>query len=59
MADQISPQFHAEIIVLLFDEHQDLRKDGEGRNSALGRIGGAHRSCWQVFAHGSDAAVSA
>jgi hypothetical protein len=26
MADQISPKFHAEIIVVLFDEHQDLRK---------------------------------
>jgi hypothetical protein len=26
MTDRISPQFHAEIIVLLFDEHQDLRK---------------------------------
>jgi hypothetical protein len=26
MTDQISPKFHAEIIVVLFDEHQDLRK---------------------------------
>jgi hypothetical protein len=25
VADQISPKFHAEIIVVLFDEHQDLR----------------------------------
>jgi hypothetical protein len=26
MTDQISPQFHAEIIVVLFDEYQNLRK---------------------------------
>jgi hypothetical protein len=26
MTDHISPQFHAEIIVVLFDEYQDLRK---------------------------------
>jgi hypothetical protein len=26
MADRISPKFHAEIIVVLFDEYQDLRK---------------------------------
>jgi hypothetical protein len=26
MTDRISPQFHAEIIVVLFDEYQDLRK---------------------------------
>jgi hypothetical protein len=26
MTDRISPKFHAEIIVLLFDECQDLRK---------------------------------
>jgi hypothetical protein len=26
MADQISPKFHAEIIVVLFDECRDLRK---------------------------------
>jgi hypothetical protein len=26
MTDRISPRFHAEIIVLLFDEHQDLQK---------------------------------
>jgi hypothetical protein len=26
MTDQISPKFHAEIIVLLFDECRDLRK---------------------------------
>jgi hypothetical protein len=26
MADQISPKFHAEIIVVLFDEHKDLRR---------------------------------
>jgi hypothetical protein len=26
MTDRISPQFHAEIIVLLFDEYQDFRK---------------------------------
>jgi hypothetical protein len=26
MTDRITPQFHAEIIVVLFDEHQDLRK---------------------------------
>jgi hypothetical protein len=25
MTDQISPRFHAELIVVLFDEHQDLR----------------------------------
>jgi hypothetical protein len=25
MSDQISPKFHAEIIVVLFDEYQDLR----------------------------------
>jgi hypothetical protein len=26
MTDRISPQFHAEIIVVLFNEYQDLRK---------------------------------
>jgi hypothetical protein len=26
MTDQISPKFHAEIIVVLFDEYQDHRK---------------------------------
>jgi hypothetical protein len=26
MTDRMSPQFHAEIIVLLFDEYRDLRK---------------------------------
>jgi hypothetical protein len=26
MADQISPKFHAEVIVVLFDEYRDLRK---------------------------------
>jgi hypothetical protein len=26
MADQISPKFHAEIIVVLSDEYRDLRK---------------------------------
>jgi hypothetical protein len=26
MADQISPKFHAEIIVVLCDEYQDLRR---------------------------------
>jgi hypothetical protein len=26
MTDQISPKFHAEIIVVLFDEQQDLHK---------------------------------
>jgi hypothetical protein len=26
MSDQISPKFHAEIIVVLFDEYQDLRR---------------------------------
>jgi hypothetical protein len=26
MADQVSPKFHAEIIVVLFDEYRDLRK---------------------------------
>ena len=29
MADQISPKFHAEIIVVLFDEYRDLRKVAE------------------------------
>ena len=26
MTDQISPKFHAEIIVVWFDDYQDLRK---------------------------------
>jgi hypothetical protein len=26
MTDQISPKFHAEIIVVMFNEHQDVRK---------------------------------
>jgi hypothetical protein len=26
MTDQISPAFHAELIVVLFNEYQDLRK---------------------------------
>jgi hypothetical protein len=26
MVDKVSPKFHAEIIVVLFDEYQDLRK---------------------------------
>jgi superfamily I DNA/RNA helicase len=29
MTDQISPKFHAEIIVVLCDEYQDLRKVAE------------------------------
>jgi hypothetical protein len=29
MTDQISPKFHAEIIVVLSDEHRDLRKVAE------------------------------
>ena len=26
MTDHLSPRFHAEIIVVLFDEHRDIRK---------------------------------
>jgi mRNA degradation ribonuclease J1/J2 len=30
MTDRISPKFHAELIVVLFDELQDLRKERVG-----------------------------
>jgi hypothetical protein len=42
MTDPISPKFHAGIIVLLFDEHQDLRKVTERVGILLSDASAAH-----------------
>jgi hypothetical protein len=42
MADRISPKFHAELIVVLFDEHQDLRKVTERVGILLSHASAEH-----------------
>jgi hypothetical protein len=42
MTDRISPQFHAEIIVVLSDEHQDLRKVMDKVGILLSDASGEH-----------------
>jgi hypothetical protein len=58
MADQINPKFHAEIIVVLFDEYQDLRKVTDRVGILLSDASAEHIECWQVFADRSDAGAS-
>jgi hypothetical protein len=42
MTDQISPKFHAEIIVVLFDECHDLRKVTERAGILLSNAPAEH-----------------
>ena len=42
MSDQISPKFHAELIVVLFDEYQDLRKVTERVGVLLSNASAEH-----------------
>jgi hypothetical protein len=42
MSDHISPQFHAEIIVELFNDCKDLRKVKERASILLSRASAAH-----------------
>jgi hypothetical protein len=42
MSDQISPKFHAEIIVVLFEEYRDLRKVRERVGVLLSDASPAH-----------------
>jgi hypothetical protein len=42
MSDQISPKFHAEIIVVLFDEYQDVRTVTERVGILLSDASAAH-----------------
>jgi hypothetical protein len=42
MTGQISPKFHAELIVVLFDEHQDLRKVTERVGILLSHASAEH-----------------
>jgi hypothetical protein len=42
MADQISPKFHAEIIVVLFDEQKDLRRVTERVGILLSNASAEH-----------------
>jgi hypothetical protein len=42
MTDQISPKFHAEIIVVLADEHRDLRKVAERVGVLLSNASAEH-----------------
>jgi hypothetical protein len=42
MSDQISPEFHAEIIVALFNDYKDLRKVKERARILLSRASQAH-----------------
>jgi hypothetical protein len=42
MVDQISPEFHAEIIVVLFNEHNDLRKVTERTRILLSNASAKH-----------------
>jgi hypothetical protein len=45
MTDRISPQFHAEIILVLSDDYQDLRQVTDKVGILLSDAsGGAHRS---------------
>jgi hypothetical protein len=42
MADQISPQFHAEIILEFFNEYRDLRKVSERVTILLSGVSSEH-----------------
>ena len=42
MTDQISPKFHAEIIVVLFDEYRDLRAVTERAGIVLSDASAEH-----------------
>jgi hypothetical protein len=42
MTDQISPRFHAEIIVALYDDYQDLRKVTDKVRVLLSDVSGEH-----------------
>jgi hypothetical protein len=42
MTDQISPKFHAELIVVLFDECRDVRKVTEGVGILLSHASAEH-----------------
>jgi hypothetical protein len=53
MAEQISPAFHAEIIVILFDDYKDLRRVKERVGVLLSDASAEHVEavgCRQVFA---------
>jgi hypothetical protein len=42
MTDQISPKFHAELIVVMFDEYRDLRKVTERVGILLSKASAEH-----------------
>jgi hypothetical protein len=42
MVDHISPEFHAEIIVVLFEEHKDLRRVTERTRVLLSNASAKH-----------------
>jgi hypothetical protein len=42
MVDDISPEFHAEIIVVLFEEHKDLRSVTERARILLSNASAKH-----------------
>jgi hypothetical protein len=42
MVGHISPEFHAEIIVVLFDEHKDLRRVTERTRALLSNASAKH-----------------
>jgi hypothetical protein len=42
MADHISPEFHAEIIVVLFNDHRDLRRVTERTRILLSNASAKH-----------------
>jgi hypothetical protein len=42
MADHFSPEFHAEIIVVLFNDHKDLRRVTERARVLLSKASAKH-----------------
>jgi hypothetical protein len=58
MSDQVSPRFHAELIVVMFDEYNDVRKVTDRVGILLGCVSPTHRGRQQVFAHRSGTAAS-
>jgi hypothetical protein len=42
MAEHVSPEFHAEIIIALFNDYKDLRKVEERARILLSRASAAH-----------------
>jgi hypothetical protein len=42
MDDHISPEFHAEIIVVLFEENKDLRRVAERTRALLSKASAKH-----------------